>query len=231
MAEKLRTAIFDIGAHHALIRLIEGPFRSNDDLALVEEVLRALVLHDDAVLEPFITYGRVMQVESGNVSLSVNPELTRSLNVADTYWLSTRRVPKHVDTHLISISPDERYGLLRDRQSEDIPNVKLSDTLQKLAQSESRSELGSDTCEVYMDSLRVLFSTVQNGGSVVCETDFFRKAVQTASAFPDQLFVKLDDDWADFAKESEHSRSAHSTSTQHRAYSKRKPGQNSGHSP
>ena len=199
VAEKMRTAIFDIGAHRALMRLIEGPLSTND-LALVEEVLRALVLHDEAILEPFILHGRLMKVESGNVSFSVNPELTSAVRVAETYWFSTHPIPAKVDTHVLSVTPDQRYGLMRERQSEDIPDIKLSDNLQELARSESRAEPGSDICEVYMNSLRVLFGTVQNGGSIVCETEFFRKAVQTASAFPDQLFVKLDADWANFAK-------------------------------
>jgi hypothetical protein len=183
VAEKIRTAVFDIGAHLALRRLIEGPFKSTEDLTLVEEVLRALVLHDDAILEPFISYGILKKPESRTeCHVSVQPS------------------PKQVNTHLLSVTPIERYGLLRERQSEDVPDVELSDNLKRLAQSESDSEPESDTYETYMDSLKVLFGIVRNGGSIVGETKFFRNAVETASAFPDQLFRRLDADWADFAK-------------------------------
>jgi hypothetical protein len=51
MADSPSLAVFDTAAFDALRALVEGPIRTADQLLTAERMLRAIVLHDDAVLE------------------------------------------------------------------------------------------------------------------------------------------------------------------------------------
>lgn len=210
MTAKIRTAVFDIGSHRALMRLIEGPFVGVEDLALAEEGLRAIVLHDDAIIEPFLFRARVdvenAKNEGEKAKICVTATELTSAEMKQT-WENRAGQQMMLDAlrmegqeFILGTTPVQCYGLIRHREAEDIPEVGLSASLRSLAESESHATPGSYAYEIYSNTLKILFGVVQNGGSIVCETEFFRKAVQTASSFPRLLFAELDKDWADFAK-------------------------------
>jgi hypothetical protein len=200
VAEKLRTAVFDIGAHCALQRLITGPFKTSEELTLVEEALRAIVLHDDAVLEPNLCLGMAVADALNDAEVERTGELERDKRGLSSFSLIQGKGFTPGQEYVIGFTPIELYGLLRARESVDVPDVELSPSLQQLIESESRSKPGSRGYETYEESLRVVFGALRDGGSIVCETKFIRRAVETASMFPHQLFAKLDQDWAEFAK-------------------------------
>src|SRR6266481_7702658 len=209
VSKKTRTAVFDIGGLHGLSLLIDGPISKADDLNAIEESLRAIVLHDEAIILP--------------VPMAVSPFTIKGSGKLDSSS-SQKRIPVTIKSVCVgkspttasfkfleefpsgewaatSISPADLYGLLIPRRESDlVPDIHLSDSLLHIVAEYSGAKAGNPHYEVHSDFLKTIFWAVRNGGSAVCKLSFARAAIETASTFPVQLFQNLDEDWKDFSQ-------------------------------
>jgi hypothetical protein len=209
MQSKTRTAVFDIGGHHGLSVLIDGPIRKLEDLNAIEEALRAIVLHDEAIFLPVPVAASDVPIKGqGTLDPAARDRRTPIRTPMTCVEVSSTSVTFELKENLppgewscTAISLDEMYGLFTPRSRLDVaPDVQLTDALQELVENWSNAKLGSPNYEVHLNFLKTIFWVVQNGGSAVCKLSFARAAIDTASSFPDRLFRDLDRDWKEFGE-------------------------------
>jgi hypothetical protein len=88
----------------------------------------------------------------------------------------------------------DNTGPFRDSQ------IEISSALEALAASYSNAGPGNAYYEAHVNLLKRILEFSRGGGSVVCRGTFIQDAIQTASAFPFNLFDQLDRDWKQFAE-------------------------------
>lgn len=209
MNPKNRTVVFDIGGFNAVQKLVSGPIKTLEDLIPIEEALRALVLHDDAIFVPMPIAANEFSGKGGKAAKPSRSRRTgrisRGAVVATTSpTVVTLKFKKSMPPgkwSITCISPADLLGLFTSALDQGtLPKFALSEPLQKLAATYSNAQSGNPNFELHLEFLRLIFWTVQNGGSAVCTTNFARAAIDKASEFPELLFKALDADWREFGR-------------------------------
>jgi hypothetical protein len=199
--------VFDMGGFHAVETLVRGPIMKSEDLIAIEEALRALVLHDDAIFVPMPIAANEFSGKSNKTAKPSRPprigRISRSAIVATSSpKVLTLKFAKSMPPGkwaITSVSPADLLGLFTSALDQpDPPKIVLSEQLQKLAATYSNAQSGHPNYAIHLEFLRLIFWTVQNGGSAVCKTKFARAAIDKASEFPELLFKRLDADWREF---------------------------------
>jgi hypothetical protein len=176
----IRKAIFDPDAFYPFRSLVNGALTDITDLPLIEEFLRAILLHDEMLME-------------------IPPFAAQEEEEAE--W-SEEEIEAGGRVVITAIGPTiHEYGLFTDRTGpSNTPQMELSETLRQLAEVYSEATDGNVYHEAHLEFLKRVMSTVQSGGSVICRSPFLQDAVQTAAAFPGKLFEPLDKDWQELGK-------------------------------
>jgi hypothetical protein len=196
-----------MGGFHAIQTLVRGPIKNSEDLIAIEEALRALVLHDDAIFVPMPMAANEFSGKGGKTAKPRRPPRTGRISRSATIATSSPKVLALKFTKsmplgkwaITSVSPADLLGLFTSALDQRTPpKIALSEPLQKLAATYSKAQSGNPNYEIHLEFLRLIFWTVQNGGSAVCKTDFARAAIDKASEFPELLFKRLDADWREF---------------------------------
>lgn len=209
MQSKTRTAVFDIGGRHGLATLIDGPITQLEDLNAIEESLRAVVLHDEAIFLPWpLAASHITMKGQGAIDPAAGNNRTPFTGRMTCTAVTSTGVSFKLQEDLppgewicTTFSPTELYGLFIPRRELDTaPDIQLSGALQELVANWSEALPGHPNYEAHLNFLKTLFWAVQNGGSAVCKLTFAQAAIEAASSFPDQLFRDLDRDWREFGQ-------------------------------
>jgi hypothetical protein len=180
MNNKTRIAVFDPEAFYPFRALIKGPLTSIEDLGAIEEFVRAYVLHDEMEMEvqPF-----------------------GSCDEDEQEW-TDEEIEAGGRTVITGIGPTiAEYNLFNDSSGpRPSSQLQLSAALENLAASYSNAGPGNVYYQAHLDLLKRLLETLRQGGSVVCRGAFIQEAIETASAFPIDLFQTLDRDWKEFVE-------------------------------
>ncbi len=177
METKTRIAVFDPEAFYPFRTLVGGPISSQADLESIEEFLRAIVLHDEMEMEvqplPFdgeeAEWTEEEKQAGGRMVIAAIAPLIGEYNLFND-WTGPNRIPE----------------------------IQLSPALERLVRIHSEAEPGNIYYEAHLNFLKRILEKVQNGGSIVCKGSLVQEAVQTATAFPAELFQQLDQEWQQF---------------------------------
>jgi hypothetical protein len=175
----MSTVIIDPDAFYPFRSLVRGPLPSLDELEAIEEFVRAVVLHDEMVMEsePFAFDEQEHEwtneeIEAGgrNVIVAIGP-------VVDEYRVFTdRRGPRQV------------------------LDIELAPGLLNIAARFSNAGPGNVYFEAHTDFLKRLVQVLEAGGSVACKGQLATEAIELATHFPAQFFEHLDADWQAFGE-------------------------------
>jgi hypothetical protein len=183
-------AICDTESFDLLRRLVEGPIDQPSQLIRIEELVRAVVLHDDIAVQLGPHW--------------YDPDDDREWSLEEN--VNGGRI------YSAAFGPAiESFGLFASKYGP-IPDVSLSTNLIDLAGDLSRelaaSEFPDNSIEEvdrgifrsHVSYLKRLFGVHQKGGSVICTGPVGIRASASASEYPAKLFECLDKDWRDFAQ-------------------------------
>jgi len=173
----MKTAVCDQEAFYPLRNLVEGPLGSIEDLTTMERLLRAVVLHDEVVMEfTPLPYDEDTETtdEYGNRYniVAFGPILTGY----DFFSIHSGRKPP-------------------------VPNLDISPELLQVASTFANAGEGNAFFRAHVDHLKRVLAVAEKGGSVVLESDFCRQAIARAEQYPEALFRNLDQDWQTYAHE------------------------------
>jgi hypothetical protein len=173
----MKTAVCDQEAFYPLRNLVEGPFRSVEDLTIIERLLRAVVLHDEIVMEftplPYDEDTETTDEHGHRYNIvALGPVLT--------------------GYDFFSIHSGPRPA---------VPNLDLSADLLQVASTFANAGEGNAFFRAHVDHLKRVLAVAEQGGSVVLESDFCRHAIARVEQYPEALFRNLDQEWQNYAQQ------------------------------
>jgi hypothetical protein len=173
----MKTAVCDQDAFYPLRNLVVGPLQSVEDLKVIERLLRAVVLHDDVVME-FTPLPYDEDTETTD-------EYGHRYNI-----VAYGPVLTGYDFFTVHSGP-----------SPEVPNLHLSSDLLQVAETFANAGEGNAFFRAHVDHLKRVLAVAEQGGSVVLESDFGRQAIARAEQYPDALFRNLDQEWQGYAQQ------------------------------
>lgn len=176
-------AICNPDAFYPIGSLVEGPFRDPNDLPKIERLIRAAVLHDEVkmVMEPWPNMDENHEWTAEEIAAGGRSVIVAVGPVIDKY---------------------ERHNLIQYQSlSKAVPRkeINISGELRQLAQDYAMTGEGP-YFEAHLGFIRVLLSTVANGGSVVVENSLADAVINVTSRIPEELFAHLDRDWTELVR-------------------------------
>lgn len=150
MNDSSRIVVCDCDAFYPFRSLVEGGLESADDLLRIEQFLRAVVLHDEIVMDS----------EPNAYDPESEPEWTDE---------EIRAGGRSV---IVAYAPIDQYGIFSDRAA--LPRdaasvIALSPKLLRIAAEFSNAEEGNVFYKAHVEYIQRLFSVIEHVGSVLCE--------------------------------------------------------------
>lgn len=181
----MSVAICDQKAFYPLRNLVQGPLTSVNDLADVERIVRAVVLHDEISME--------------NEPWPYDPDFDSEFTEEEK-----RAGGRNV---VVAIGPTlTGYDFFMEKNSgwkPENPNLILSSALIEKAREFSNAEEGNVYYKDHIEHLQRIVSIIKEGGSALLAGQFGSAAIEASTRYPEKLFEKLDQDWQQFAREAD----------------------------
>jgi hypothetical protein len=173
----MKTAVCDQETFYPLRSLVDGPLQSLEDLKIIERLLRAVVLHDEIIMEftplPYAEGTKATDEYGHRYNIvAVGPVLT------GYEFFTVHSGPKR-----------------------EVPRLDLSTDMLQVSAVFANAGQGNAFFEAHVEHLKRVLAVAEQGGSVLLESDFGRQAIAKAEQYPEALFRNLDQEWQSYAQQ------------------------------
>jgi hypothetical protein len=189
-------AVCDSVALEPLQRLVSGPFENFDELLEIERLVRTVVLHDEMTMvwDPVPYDIR----EKGKLGIVIRPAFNFQFILAQP-----RPQLSDIRAYMERVIALGDYPTPDDQIQQQRPDLALAPELVSLAAEYANAGAGNPHYEEHIRFLQHVFTTAQQGGSVLLGSPFGKASIKSARRYPEALFSQLDEDWRRYAKEAE----------------------------